>query len=96
MDRNLRDCDLPIPQGYITVQSCNQERANVGVFIQNERPPHGYTSAYHVLSVPTLEREWSEIKPYDLRPEEYDRLIEANRTALLDLIAYLHRAMPLR
>lgn len=95
---NLRACDLPIAGGFITVQSCDDKRANVGVFVRNDngRRDH-YTSAYHVLSVPSLERcEWSEIKPYDLRPEEYDQTIRDNQAALLDLIHYLHHAIPAR
>jgi len=73
---------IEIEGGAIVIQSCDDELANIGVFYNG-------LSSYHHVSIPALVREWNLFKYNELRPAEYDRILQENKTRALETVEIL-------
>lgn len=78
---------LVIPgEGYILVQSCDTEEANIGI------SSDGRSTYFHV-NLPNLDRQWRRIigDPRELPPAEFDATLNQHRDAVLAMIARLNQ-----
>jgi hypothetical protein len=73
---------IEIEGGAIVIQSCDEELAHIGIFY-NKR------STYHHVSIPALVREWKLFKYSELQPVEYDRILQENKTRVLETVEKL-------
>lgn len=75
---------VPFDGGMIVIQSCDAERANIGVFKIRQR------SVYHHVSIPELAREWDVVHYSDMPSDEYDRIINAHKAEILQTVRQLN------
>jgi hypothetical protein len=73
---------IEIEGGAIVIQSCDEELANIGIFYNG-------LSSYHHVSIPALVREWNLFKYSELQPVEYDRILQDNKTLVIETIEQL-------
>ena len=73
---------IEIAGGAIVIQSCDEELANIGVSCNGR-------STYHHVSIPALVREWKMVKYTELQPIEYDRILQENKTQVLETVEKL-------
>lgn len=73
---------IEIEGGAIVIQSCDEELANIGVFCNG-------LNSYHHVSIPALVREWNLVKYSELQPDEYDRILQENKTRVLETVEKL-------
>ena len=83
--RPLRPCDIQCGETFVTVQACDREYANIGIF-------RGERSTFYHVDVPSLRRQWrpASFSPTDLGPNDFDAVMTANRDAVLALIDRLN------
>ena len=74
---------IKIEGGAIVIQSCDEELANIGVFCNG-------LNSYHHVSIPVLVREWNLFKYSELRPAEYDCILQENKSKVLEVVQYLN------
>ena len=79
-------CVIQVAGAEIVVPSCDDHSANIGVFETKWRG----RNAYHYVSLPDFTRDYKPIYPFDLRPEEFDRILTENRQAVLAVSAQLN------
>jgi len=77
------DCLIAIPGGHIVIQSCDEETANIGVFV-------GHKSAYRHCTLPVLAHDMARGKPNELPMSEYDKAINDNFQTILERIRVLN------
>lgn len=72
--------------GFITVQSCDEEEANIGIFSEGR-------STYFHVNLPALDRQWRRTieDPRELPPAEFDAILSRHRDTILAMIARLNQ-----
>ncbi len=73
---------IEIENGAIVIQACDETSAHVGVFL-------GKSNTYHHVSIPDLVREWKLVKYNELRPVEFDRILQENKSVFLETVQRL-------
>ena len=83
--RPLRPCDIQCDETRITVQSCDHEYANIGIF-------RGARSTYYHVDLPSLKRQWRPVSfsPTDLGGAAFDAVMADHRADVLALIDRLN------
>ena len=83
--RPLRQCDIQCDETRITVQCCDHEYANIGVF-------RGDRSTYYHVDLPSLRRQWrpASFSYSDLGPDVFDTVMAEYRADVLALISRLN------
>ena len=83
--RPLRPCDIQCGETFVTVQACDREYANIGIF-------RGERSTYYRVDLPSLKRQWrpASFSPTDLGPTAFDAVMTEHRDDILALIARLN------
>lgn len=81
----LRPCEIWCGDDILTVQACDHEYANIGVF-------RGDHSTYYHVDLPSLERQWrpASFSYTDLGPVVFDGVMAEYRADILALIARLN------
>lgn len=79
---------IAIDGGHIVVQSCDKERANIGVFYNGK-------NAYCHVSIPDFIREWRPFYYNEISKYDYDRILEEKKIIVLDLIHCLNHPVHL-
>ena len=85
MTRPQRPSDLQCGDALVTVQACDHEYANIGIF-------RGDRSTYYHVDLPSLKRHWrpASFSPTDLGPDVFDAVMADYRADVLALIARLN------
>ena len=76
---------LEVNDAVIVVQSCDDERANIGVQWRGK-------ITYCHVALPSLECEWQKWYYNDVRQEIYDMVLRENKSRLLEHIRKLNAA----
>jgi hypothetical protein len=81
----LRRSDIWCGDDVVTVQACDHEYANIGVF-------RGDSSTYYHVDLPSLKRQWrpASFSYTDLGPDVFDAVMAEYRADVLALIARLN------
>lgn len=87
----LRENEIAIDGGVIVIQACDSKSANVGIYIRK----HRHQMTYSRVAIPSLAREWKPEYPNKaLSPAEFDVILQANKTCLLEVIWRLRTVSP--
>jgi hypothetical protein len=76
---------IQIHGGYIIVQSCDEETANIGIFLRSRM-------TYYHVELPSLKLE--DRKVYyneEVKQAEFDAILQANKSRLLETIRHLNQ-----
>jgi hypothetical protein len=88
---NLRENEIAIDGGVIVIQACDSKSANVGIYIRK----HRHQMVYYRVAIPSLTREWKPEYPNKaLSPAEFDVILQANKTCLLEVVRRLNTVKP--
>lgn len=83
--RPLPNYCLEVNNAVIVVQSCDNERANIGVRLSEK-------ITYCHVALPSLKREYQGWYYNDVRQEDYDMVLRENKSCLLEHIKKLNDA----
>lgn len=81
----MRHCDIQCGDIWLTVQSCDADEANVGMFF-------GRQSTYYKLDLPGLTRQWRprSFSPDELSSAQFDAVLIQYRADIMALIGRLN------